>query len=488
MKRITRIKRNRVLLFVFLGFLALGCKEEKQVKVEVTDRKPNIIYILADDLGYGDLSFTGQLKFKTPNIDKLAAQGMFFNQHYSGSTVCAPSRSALMTGQHTGHTFIRGNKRMENMGQYPLEASALTVAEILKKAGYTTGSFGKWGLGSPDSEGDPNKQGFDEFYGYNSQTLAHNYYPYHLWHNQTKIVLEGNAGQKTETYAPNLIHEQALLFLEKNKDNPFFMYYPSVIPHAELFAPEEYMEKYRGELLPEKSYEGTDEGERYKNGGYGSQKEGHAAFAAMVHLLDKQVGEISAKVEEMGIAKNTLIIFTSDNGPHLEGGADPDYFDSNSKFKGYKRDLYEGGIRVPMIAYWPGKINPKSSSDHISAFWDFLPTVCDIVEVPTPKNIDGISFLPALVGDNQNAHEYLYWEFHEKGGRQGVRLGDWKGIRLNMHNDPSAPIELYNLTQDIGEENNIAQDHPDLIEKIADIMENEHMPSEVFQFTYESNK
>ena len=249
MKRTTITKWNRVLLSVFLGFLVLGCKEEKQVKAEVSDRKPNIIYILADDLGYGDLSFTGQQKFKTPNIDKLAAQGMFFNQHYSGSTVCAPSRSALMTGQHTGHTFIRGNKRMENMGQYPLEASALTVAEILKKAGYTTGSFGKWGLGSPDSEGDPNKQGFDEFYGYNSQTLAHNYYPYHLWHNQTKIVLEGNAGRKTGTYAPNLIHEQALLFLEKNKDNPLFMYYPSVIPHAELFAPEEYMKKYRGKLL-----------------------------------------------------------------------------------------------------------------------------------------------------------------------------------------------------------------------------------------------
>lgn len=488
MKRTTITKWNRVLLSVFLGFLVLGCKEEKQIKVEVTDRKPNIIYILADDLGYGDLSFTGQQKFKTPNIDKLAAQGMFFNQHYSGSTVCAPSRSALMTGQHTGHTFIRGNRRMENMGQYPLEASALTVAELLKKAGYTTGSFGKWGLGSPDSEGDPNKQGFDEFYGYNSQTLAHNYYPYHLWHNQTKIVLEGNADRKTETYAPNLIHDQALLFLEKNKDNPFFMYYPSVIPHAELFAPEEYMDKYRGKLLPEKSYEGTDEGERYKNGGYGSQKEGHAAFAAIVHLLDEQVGEISAKVEELGIAENTLIIFTSDNGPHLEGGADPDYFDSNSKFKGYKRDLYEGGIHVPMIAYWPGKITPKTSSDHISAFWDFLPTVCDIVEIPTPASIDGISFLPALLGDTQKAHEYLYWEFHERGGRQGVRLGDWKGIRLNMHNDPSAPIELYNLSQDIGEENNIAENHPDLVEKMAGIMEKEHVPSGVFQFTYENNK
>ena len=309
MKKVFPRLRIHSVLLIFLGTLFLGCKEKKQIVAEEINQKPNIIYILADDLGYGDLSFTGQQKFKTPNIDELAQKGMFFYQHYSGSTVCAPSRSALMTGQHTGRTFIRGNKGTKPEGQYPLEASAITVAELLKKAGYATGAFGKWGLGFVGTDGDPNLQGFDEFYGYNCQSLAHNYYPYHLWHNQDKIVLEGNAGKGMETYAPIPIHEQALSFIENNKDRPFFMYYPSVIPHAELFAPEEYMEKYRGKFLPEKSYKGTDEGPRYRKGPYGSQKEGHAAFAAMIHLLDEQVGEIKEKVETLGIADNTIIIF-----------------------------------------------------------------------------------------------------------------------------------------------------------------------------------
>ncbi len=462
-----------------------GCISQKNVKETGQIGRPNIIYILADDLGYGDLSLTGQEKFSTPNIDKLARDGMFFTQHYSGAAICAPSRSALMTGQHTGHTFIRGNKEVKPEGQKPLKSSLVTVAELLKSGGYVTGAFGKWGLGFPGSEGDPNHQGFDEFYGYNCQKLAHNFYPYHLWRNQTKEILEGNQGKQTETYAPERIHQEALSFLEKNKDNTFFMYYPSVFPHAELIVPEKYLEKFRGKLLPEKSFRGANKGKRYKNGGYSPQQEAHAAFAAMVYLLDKQVGEIRKKVEELGIAENTIIIFTSDNGPHKEGGADPKYFNSNGNLRGFKRDFYEGGIRVPMLAYWPKKIKANATSKHISAFWDFLPTVCEIAQVQKPQNTDGISFLPTLLGEKQKSHEYLYWEFPNRGGSQAVRLGDWKGIRLNMTKNAEAPIELYNLATDLGEQNDIATENPEIVERISNIMEAAHTYSEEFSFKYE---
>lgn len=473
-------------LIIILSLIFISsCGNPPESNETEQPQKPNIIYILADDLGYGDLSFTGQSKFSTPNIDALAREGMFFTQHYSGSTVCAPSRSSLMTGRHTGHTFIRGNKEVKPEGQYPLDAEIVTFPELLKTANYVTGAFGKWGLGNPSSEGDPNKQGFDEFYGYNCQSLGHNYYPYHLWDNQTKEILEGNIGRKTESYGPELIHQKALSFIERHKDTSFFMYYPSIIPHAELVAPEKYMTPYRGTLSPEKHYVGIDDGERYKNGGYGSQKEPHVAFAAMVSLLDEQVGDIRKKITELGLAENTIIIFTSDNGPHREGGADPEYFDSNAGLKGFKRDLYEGGIRVPMIANWPGKIEANTKSDHISAFWDVLPTVCDIAQINTPQNIDGISFLPELIGEKQTTHDHLYWEFHEQGGKQAVRLGEWKGVRLDMANDSKAPIELYNLTIDIGEENNVASEHLDIVQKIDEIMSQEHNYSEEFSFEYE---
>ena len=481
------IRVIKILSVIILLSTFYGCESSKKTNKTSQTQKPNIIYILADDLGYGDLSFTGQEKFLTPNIDKLAKDGMFFSQHYSGSTVCAPSRSSLMTGQHTGHTYIRGNREVQPEGQYPLDSSIVTVAELLKPEGYVTGAFGKWGLGYPSSEGDPNNQGFDEFYGYNCQRIGHNYYPYHMWHNQTKEILKGNIGTKTKTYAPDIIHQKAIGFIEKNKDTTFFMYYPSIIPHAELVAPEEYMKKFRGRLLPEKNYKGIDDGKGYKNGGYGSQKEPHTAFAAMVYLLDKQVGEIRKKVEELGIADNTIIIFTSDNGPHQEGGANPNYFNSNANLKGYKRDLYEGGIRVPMIAYWPGKIKQNSTSNHISAFWDFLPTICEIAEIKTPQNIDGISFLPELLGEQQKSHDYLYWEFLEQGGKQALRLGNWKGIRLNMSNNAEASIELYNLASDIGEEKDVANEYPEIVERITNIMNREHTYSKEFSFKYENN-
>ncbi|MBI0397178.1 arylsulfatase [Cyclobacterium marinum] len=447
-------------------------------------QRPNIIYILADDLGYGDLSFLGQTKFSTPNIDKLAANGMVFTQHYSGATVCAPSRSALMTGMHTGHTQVRGNRGL-NDGQFPLAAGSQTLAGVLKKAGYTTGAFGKWGLGYPGSSGAPLNQGFDVFFGFNSQTIAHNYYPRELWDNDKIISLEGNQGTEQGQYAPNLIQEKRLEFIEANKDTSFFMFVPTIIPHAELFAPEEYMEKfltktnpeppyqYESKLGPETFYKGVDDPEhpRYKVGGYGSQAYPHAAFAAMVTLLDDHVGEIVAKLDELNILENTVIVFTSDNGPHLEGGADPDFFNSNGPFQGYKRDLLEGGIHVPMILSWPAKVKKGSQTDHISAFWDILPTFSALVDEELEEPIDGISFLPTLLGEGgQPTHSHLYWEFHEKGGKQAVRKGKWKGIKREVFKG-NETILLYNLEEDPGETTDLAQDHPDVVKEIKLLME-----------------
>ncbi|MGD2245390.1 MAG: arylsulfatase [Candidatus Aminicenantes bacterium] len=448
---------------VSLSLCGTNCFEKK------SDERPNIVLILADDLGYGDLSCYGQTHFQTPHIDRLAAEGMKFTDFYAGSTVCAPSRSSLMTGLHTGHTPIRGNKAVHPEGQEPLPASTITVAKLLKKAGYTTGAYGKWGLGSPHSEGDPNNQGFDEFFGYNCQRNAHHYYPWHLWHNQEKVVLKENEGRKKGTYAPNLIQKKALQFIENNKDTPFFLFIPSIIPHAELFAPEEYMVTFRGKFKPEKTYKGVDSGDRYRRGAYGSQPEGHAAFAAMICLLDDQVAEITAKLKEFRLEKNTLILFSSDNGPHLEGGADPDYFDSNGPVRGYKRDLYDGGIRVPFIARWPDKIKAGSVCHHVSTFWDMMPTFCEIAGSESPENIDGLSFLPVLLGNNrkQQTHDFLYWEFHErKSTIQAVRMGKWKAFRAG----PARPLELYDLEKDIGETGNIADDHPEIIRRIEDYL------------------
>ncbi len=446
---------------------------------------PNIIYILADDLGYGDLSCYGQQKFSTPNIDRLAREGMLFTQHYTGCTVSAPSRSCLMTGLHTGHTPIRGNKGWEPEGQWPLPAGSFTVAEMLKSRGYVTGAFGKWGLGYINTEGDPNSQGFNEFYGYNCQSLAHNYYPGHLWHNHEKILLTENDSGKTGAYSCDLIHKAALGFLETNKDKPFFLFYPTTIPHAELFAKEEYMKAFRGKFDPERSFKGVDEGPSYRLGPYGSQPEAHAAFAAMIKQLDDYVGGILDKLAEFGLEQNTIVVFASDNGPHLEGGADPDYFDSNGALKGYKRDLYEGGIRTPMLIRWPGKIKAGSTSDHVSAFWDILPTFAEITGAEQHEDIDGISFLPELLGKEQKNHEYLYWEFHEQGGKMAVRMGNWKAVKLDVDMISRGDVELYDLSADIGEANDVASSHPEIVKRMEEIMKQAHIPSDVFPFNYE---
>jgi arylsulfatase A len=475
--------RNEIHAVLCTSFALASCGPANKDK-----QLPNIVYILADDLGYGDLSCYGQKHFSTPNIDRLAREGMLFTQHYTGCTVSAPSRSCLMTGQHTGHTPIRGNKELKPEGQWPLPAGSFTVAELLKSRGYVTGAFGKWGLGFIDTEGDPNAQGFDEFYGYNCQALAHNYYPDHLWHNHDKILLSENDSSKTGAYSPDLIQKAALDFLETNKNRPFFLYYPTTIPHAELIAKEEYMNKFRGKFLPEKSFKGTDDGPTFRLGPYGSQPESHAAFAAMITELDDNVGELLTRLKELGLEKNTIVIFASDNGPHLEGGADPDYFDSNGKLRGYKRDLYEGGIRTPMLVRWPGKIKAGSVNNLVSAFWDIMPTFAEISGAENPAGIDGISILPQLLSLKQKAHEYLYWEFHEQGGRIAVRMGNWKAVKLNVDMTPPGETELYDLSKDISETNNIAQVNPEIVKKMEELMKQAHKPSEVFPFAYESSK
>lgn len=468
------MKKFLIPFLALLIGLSISC--EKQTK------QPNIIYILADDLGYGDLGCYGQKLLATPALDKMAAEGMRFTHHYSGSTVCAPSRSTLMTGLHTGHTPVRGNKEFQPEGQWPLPDSVYTIAEALQQAGYVTGAFGKWGLGFVGTEGDPNNQGFDEFYGYNCQRIAHNYYPFYLWHNSEKVMLDGNRDTLESQYAPELIHEKALQFIEDHKDERFFLYYPSVVPHAELKVPETYLATYRGKFLPEKEYKGTDSGQYYKMGGYGSQPESHAAFAGMVEFLDKTVGDVLSKLVELGLDKNTVVFFSSDNGPHKEGGADPDYFDSNGVLKGYKRDLYEGGIRVPLLAWWPGQIEAGSLSEHVGAFWDMFPTFTELAQIKSPDYIDGLSFYPELINKGQQAeHPYLYWEFHEMGGRVAVLKGNWKGIRYHVNEDPNSPLELYNLEKDPGEDNNVAGENPEIVKELDELIKNSRFPSDTFR-------
>jgi arylsulfatase A len=473
----------KLIIAILATFLAAtSCNQRSSTSEEGNTTPPNIIYILADDLGWGDLGFLGQEKFSTPNIDRMAEQGMFFSQHYSGSTVCAPSRAVLFTGFHTGHAPIRGNKGM-NGGGYPIADSIPMMSEMFKKQDYVTGAFGKWGMGYPGSEGAPVKRGFDEWYGYNSQSLAHNFYPEFLWHNDQKVILEGNANGGTEQYSFDLIHDRAMAFLEKNKDTTFFMYLPYTIPHAELVVPHDSIfESFIGKY-PETPWQGVDDGPRYRKGPYSSQEYPHAAFAAMVTRLDLAVGEVLSKLEEYGIAENTLVIFTSDNGTHLEGGADPEFFGSNGPFRGYKRDLYEGGIRVPTIAWWPGTVVADTANDHVSAFWDMFPTFAELAGGEVPEGIYGITMVPALTGEGyQEKHARLYWEFHEKGGRVALREGDWKAVRYNVFEAPNSRIELYNLATDPGETTNVVEAYPEVERRLDALLRTSRTPHPVWEF------
>jgi len=427
--------------------------------------KPNIIFIFADDLGYGDIGCYGQQKIETPNIDKLAQKGMKFTQFYAGSTVCAPSRSSFLTGLHTGHTAIRGNVSYPPEGQTPIPDSVITFANLLQQNGYATAAFGKWGLGYITTSGDPNKKGFDLFYGYNCQTLAHNYYPDHLWNNHERI----DFAAKDSVYSADIIHQQAIQYIKNSGEKPFFIYLPYTIPHGEVIVPHDstyyyYIKKFNEQpVTAKRMYDGRALGE-YP----------HASFAAMIARLDRYVGEIVKLVAEKGIADNTLIIFTSDNGPHREGGGDPDYFNSNGIFKGIKRDLYEGGIRVPFIAYWPGKIK-SSVVDKPAALWDMYPTFLQMAAVSVKKKIDGISLVPTLFQTGkQKQHEYFYWEFHENDGRQAIRWGKWKAIKLAVTKVSDPTIELYDLDKDPQEINNVATQNPEVVKKMAELFSKEH--------------
>jgi len=499
------------LLFLVILYLPLACgRKEKQ--------KPNVIYILADDLGYGDVGFNGQTKIRTPNIDRLAKSGMVFTQHYSGAPVCAPSRYVLLTGMHTGHAFIRGNdewtergdvwnyaKTVEDPnleGQRPIPLNTFTIGQLMKNAGYKTGMIGKWGLGAPMTESVPNHFGFDFYFGYNCQRQAHNLYPRHLWKNKEKVWLQNEVvppGTKLSPgadlyakdsyaryfqneYAPQLMQDEVLDFIRTNKANPFFLYYATPIPHLPLQVPEVYLDRYVKIFGDEDPYDGSR--------GYFPNRYPHAAYAGMVSLLDDQVGEIVALLKDLGIYENTLIMFTSDNGPTYTGGFDADFFNSGGIFPNQygrtKGFVYEGGIHIPMIASWPAAIREGTQTNRISAFYDILPTLADLTGQPIPEGLDGISFYPTLKGTmHQTQHEYLYWEIPEYGGQQSVRMGKWKAIRKDIHKGNLA-LELYDLSNDPAEQENVASRHEDIVRRMEKIMLKEHVPAETGLFRFKT--
>lgn len=466
-------------------------KDNKDI-VKQTGGRPNIVFLLADDLGYGDVGFNGQTKIRTPYMDRLATEGRVYTHFYAGTSICAPSRSTLLTGQHTGHTYIRGNKSVPPEGQEPLPITGKGLAALLKSAGYHTAAFGKWGLGYIESPGDPLKQGFDHFYGYNSQSLAHRYYPDHLWDDDQKVLLTQNADfTRQAVYAPDLIQQKALDYIDQQSDKaPFFLFLPYILPHAELIVPDDSIfASYKGKF-PETPYKGRDYGPKAVDHGYASQQYPHAAFAAMVTRLDLYLGQIMQRLKARGLDKNTIIIFTSDNGPHIEGGADPAFFNSNGPFRGVKRDLYEGGIREPFAVSWPGKIKAGSVSDGVFAFWDLLPTFVSLAgeKKSIPDHIDGISFVPDLLGKGkQKKHDYLYFELHEQGGKQAVVKGDWKAIRLNVDQNPNGKLLLYNIKQDPAETKDLADKNPAIVKQMEIIMDKAHTPSALFPFAGEIN-
>ncbi|NQV26771.1 MAG: arylsulfatase [Rhodopirellula sp.] len=437
--------------------------------------RPNVIFIMLDDAGYGDLSCYGQKHFKTPNIDRMAAEGLKFTDHYSGSTVCAPTRCCLMTGLHTGHAVVRGNREVQPEGQAPMPADIVTLPRLLQKAGYQTGMFGKWGLGAPGSPSDPMEH-FNEFFGYNCQRLAHTYYPDYLWHNREKVPFGG------KVYSAFPIQEATLNFIKANTDQPFFCYVPMTIPHAAMHVPEEFAAPFRKKFPQFEDKIGKYSGPTIRNPA--------ACFAGMMTLMDRQVGEILDLLKELKIDDNTLVLLTSDNGPHQEGGHMPDFFDSNGPLRGHKRDLTEGGIRAPLIARWPGKIAAGKTTDHVSAYWDLLPTVCELAGASTPAGLDGISYVPTLLGESsaQTPHKYLYWEFLERGGKQAVRMGHWKGIREGLFKNHNAPLQLYDLSKDIGEENDLAAKHPEKVELLQNLMKQAHVESDVFRLFSANSK
>ena len=444
-----------------------GCSQELLKSRQFV--KPNIIFIMADDLGYRELGCYGQKKIKTPNIDILADEGTKFTDFYSGSAVCAPARCCLMTGKHGGHAFIRNNHEIGTWGSFegqrPIPSGTATISSLLKKQGYATGAFGKWGLGAPGSTGGPLENGFDRFFGYNCQRHAHNLFPKYLVDDNGKRQLEGNTrGQTGKQYAPHLIADEMLKFVSDNKDKPFFIYYPTVLPHLALQAPEKNINEYKGRWQ-ETPYTGKS---------YQPHPTPKACYAAMITFIDNQVGRLMKLLKDLNLDENTIIFFTSDNGTtHLKDQVDYEFFESVGKLRGLKGSLYEGGIRVPMIVRWPGKIKAATTTNVVSANYDIMATLAELTGASLESDTDGISLMPTLLSNpaGQKKHDYLFWDFTGYGGQMAVRKGKWKAIKKNLKKEPNAKLELYNLEDDIEEKNDLAQKHLYIAKKMEAIME-----------------
>ena len=456
--------QKQLMLFLLCSFFNLNAAE-----------KPNIIYILADDLGYGDLGCYGQKIIQTPNLDRLAAEGMKFNQHYAGSTVCGPSRSVMLTGRHTGHTYLRGNGFV-HMRPDPLDE---IFPRALQRVGYHTATIGKSGLACNSDDGSlPAKKGFDSFFGFTAHYRAHWYFPNYLWKNGVKQKYPNNSLHEGDKYSPALVIDETLEFLEDQKDGPFFLHVAFQLPHASLRAKEQWKAKYRPilkeKLLPVKEH-----------GHYSYEREPKTTYAAMVSYMDNSLGLIVAKLKELELDENTLIMFSSDNGAMQEGGHKRSSFNSNGELRGGKRDLYEGGVRVPTIAWWPGKIKAGTTTDHLSGFWDISPTMRELTGAEVQADTDGISLLPTLFAKGkQKKHDYLYWEFHEEGGKRAVRQGNWKLIHLGVGKNLKPRVELYNLAKDPSEKKNLAKTHPEVVSELSKLFKKAHVTSIKTEFQF----
>ena len=492
----SRIPHRRFHLLLLVAVAMLAGTRPATLAAD-PDKRPNIVLIVADDLGYRELGCFGQKLIRTPHLDRLAAQGMRLTQHYSGNAVCATSRCVLMTGKHPGHAYIRSNREMKPEGQEPIPAAEITIAEVLRDQGYATGAFGKWGLGGPGSEGEPLKQGLDRFFGYNCQRHAHSYYPSYLWSNDARIPLNndpavpGHASLaqgadpknprsydrfKGQDYAPDRINQQTLEFIKSHKDRPFFLYYPTVIPHVALHVPDEELKPYLELGWNDPPFS------RSRGYGYTPHFTPRAAYAAMITRMDRYIGNVLQLLDDLKLSGNTIVIFSSDNGTtHLKDEVDYDFFASVGELRGLKGSLYEGGVRVPTIVRWPGRVRPGSTSDRISGFEDWLPTLAEISGAgnSAPQQLDGISLVATLQGQPQASRPFLYREFPSYGGQQTVRVGEWKAVRQNMSRG-NLKIELYNLETDIGEKTDVAADHPQVVAKLAKLLDREHTPSKLF--------
>jgi arylsulfatase A len=468
--------------FCFALCLFACCGRELAAADQAAARKPNIIFILADDLGHGDLGCYGQTKIRTPHIDRIAAEGLRFTNFYCGCAVCAPSRCALMTGKHMGHATVRDNMQRKPglEGQHPMEPGTVTAAQLLKQAGYATAIVGKWGLGMPEDHSSPLDFGFDHHYGYLCQGMAHTFYPPYLWRDDKQEPLVGNPayafGQRApielsgKVYSQDVMAEDALHWVRQHKDAPFFLYLTFTTPHVSLQVPDDSLDEYRGKW-PETPVTNSKH--------YANHPTPRAAYAAMITRMDREIGRLMALVKELNLDDQTLVFFASDNGAVFPlSGTDPEFFQSTGSLRGYKQELYEGGIRTPFLARWPGHVHAGATSDLLGAFWDMLPTLCDLAGTPAPSDIDGLSIAPTLLGQSgQKLHEYLYWEYQSQGRSQAVRFGDWKAVRNNVSKAPQATPELYNLASDPSEQTNVADQHPNVVAKAVAFMKDAHRPS-----------